>query len=180
MKYKVEFFSNWHCGSGQTAGADVDELVIKDAHHLPFIPGKTVKGLLRDAVTNVLHFTYGREETVEEIVEELFGSENCMSKLYFSNACLSPELTQTIKADKEVSPEMLYQSFSSTAIDNNGLAREHTLRRIETVVPCTLYGEIVGVRPEYEQVLLQALKYIKRVGLGRNRGLGRCKFDKVD
>ena len=24
MDYKIEFFSNWHCGSGLAAGADVD------------------------------------------------------------------------------------------------------------------------------------------------------------
>ena len=51
IKYKIEFFSNWHCGSGLAAGADVDSLVIKDQNRLPYIPGRTLKGLFRDAAT---------------------------------------------------------------------------------------------------------------------------------
>ena len=49
IKYEIEFFSNWHCGSGLAAGADVDALVIKDQEGLPYIPGRTLKGLLREA-----------------------------------------------------------------------------------------------------------------------------------
>lgn len=30
IDYSIEFFSYWHCGSGLAAGADVDELAIKD------------------------------------------------------------------------------------------------------------------------------------------------------
>ena len=53
MDYKIEFFSNWHCGSGLAAGADVDALVIKDKDGLPYVPGRTIKGLLRDAATEL-------------------------------------------------------------------------------------------------------------------------------
>ena len=61
MRYKIEFFSYWHCGSGQTAGADVDELVVRDVSGLPFVPGRTLKGLLREAVTNILLLRGGGE-----------------------------------------------------------------------------------------------------------------------
>ena len=40
IKYKIEFFSNWHCGSGLAAGADVDALVVKDAEGLPYLLGR--------------------------------------------------------------------------------------------------------------------------------------------
>ena len=50
LTIKIEFFSPWHCGSGLSAGADADSLVIKDINGLPFIPGKTIKGLIREAV----------------------------------------------------------------------------------------------------------------------------------
>ena len=49
ITYTIEFFSYWHCGSGLSAGADVDSLVIKDAKGMPFVPGKTIKGLIREA-----------------------------------------------------------------------------------------------------------------------------------
>ena len=45
IDYTICFFSPWHCGSGTSAGADVDELVVKDKNGMPYIPGKTLKGL---------------------------------------------------------------------------------------------------------------------------------------
>ena len=56
IKYKVIFFTDWHCGSGLAAGADVDALVIKDSDGLPYIPGKTMKGLLREAAEEIVSF----------------------------------------------------------------------------------------------------------------------------
>ena len=50
LYYNLTFFTDWHCGSGLAAGADVDTLVVKDKNGLPFVPGKTLKGLIREAV----------------------------------------------------------------------------------------------------------------------------------
>lgn len=50
IKYTIEFYSQWHCGSGLSAGADVDALVVKDKDYMPYVPGKTIKGLVREAV----------------------------------------------------------------------------------------------------------------------------------
>lgn len=43
ITYSIEFLGHWHCGSGLAAGA----LVVKDAQGPPFVPGRTVKGLVR-------------------------------------------------------------------------------------------------------------------------------------
>jgi len=56
IHYKIEFFTDWHCGSGLSSGADLDLLVIKDKDKLPFIPGKTIKGLVREAVEEIHGF----------------------------------------------------------------------------------------------------------------------------
>ena len=56
MKYEITFYTNWHCGSGLSSGADCDSLVVKDKNGLPFVPGKTIKGLLREAATEVVKF----------------------------------------------------------------------------------------------------------------------------
>lgn len=68
----------------------------------------------------------------------------------------------------------MYRSIASTAIDENGIAKEHSLRKIEVVVPCTLYGEIIDVPENMAEEIINAFKYIKRLGQNRNRGLGRC------
>ncbi len=49
IRYKIQFHTFWHCGSGLASGADADLLVIKDKDGIPYVPGKTVKGLLREA-----------------------------------------------------------------------------------------------------------------------------------
>ena len=41
IKYKITFLTDWHCGSGLAAGADVDALVVKDKERLPYVPGKS-------------------------------------------------------------------------------------------------------------------------------------------
>ncbi len=37
---KFELCSDWHIGNGKEAGAYADAMVLKDAHGLPYLPGK--------------------------------------------------------------------------------------------------------------------------------------------
>lgn len=177
MDYKIEFFSNWHCGSGLAAGADVDALVVKDKDGLPYVPGRTIKGLLRDAA---IELGYAEDGIIKVFGKETKqngnnGEQYCQAGYaFFSNAELSKhEAAEIVKG--QLSP-YLYQTFASTAIDDNGIAKDGSLRRIETVVPCTLYGSISGIDGKGEKILMDAMKYIKRLGTGRNRGYGRCKI----
>lgn len=169
MKYKIEFFSNWHCGSGLAAGADVDALVIKDRKGLPYVPGRTIKGLLRNAASE-LGYSENDIISVFGTAGERANQTGCAT---FSNAELSDHEVNEINKG-QLAP-YLYQTFASTAIDDEGIAKDHSLRKIETVVPCTLYGTIEGVS-DNEPLIVNAMKFIKRMGTGRNRGYGRCKF----
>lgn len=171
IKYEIEFFSNWHCGSGLAAGADVDALVIKDGQGLPYVPGRTLKGLLREAASVL--------SEDQETVDKTFGISgdkdgHITGASFFSNATLPSAERQYILEQGLASH--LYQTFSSTRIDENGIAKDNALRRIETVVPCKLEGEILNVPNGAEQMLEDAMHYIKRMGTGRNRGYGRCKI----
>ncbi len=47
---KFRLSSYWHIGSGAGGDAVADSLVNRDAQGLPTIPGRTIKGLLRDAM----------------------------------------------------------------------------------------------------------------------------------
>lgn len=176
ISYEIEFFSNWHCGSGQAAGADVDALVIKDKDGLPFVPGRTIKGLLREAAKALSDST--KDPALIDCIFGISGDadketqETRLGCAFFSNAVLKGG--QAIAAQK-LAP-YLYQSFSSTAIDENGIAKDNSLRKTETVVPCTLQGKIMNVPSEGVSLLQKAMSYIKRMGTGRNRGFGRCEF----
>lgn len=171
IKYEIEFFSNWHCGSGLAAGADVDALVIKDKDRLPYIPGRTIKGLLREAASAITDDL--------ETVDMVFGisgndANHKVGTSFFSNAVLPSAECKYILEQKLQS--LLYESFSSTSIDENGITKDHSLRKIETVVPCKLEGVILSVPEEALQKVEDAMSFIKRLGTGRNRGYGRCKI----
>ncbi len=178
IKYQIEFFSDWHCGSGLGAGADVDALVVKDANGLPYIPGKTIKGLVRQALEEIIFF---KGLDLQKKVNDNFGyfdgsNPDSMKRgdIFFTNAEL-PEAEQNVII-KENLPPYLFRSVASTAIDKDGIAVENSLRKIEVVIPCKLEGKILNVDPDLKEPLVESLKFIKRLGIDRNRGLGRCSF----
>lgn len=170
IKYKITFHTDWHCGSGLAAGADVDALVVKDKDGLPFVPGKTIKGLAREAMIEI-----GSVE--DALFVKIFGNFDDKDKkdkgeAFFKNAELSESEKKAIITNNV--SKYLYRSIASTAIDETGIAKEHSLRKMEVVVPCELEGEILDVPEEIAGQIENALKYIKRMGQNRNRGLGRC------
>lgn len=178
IEYSIKFHSDWHCGSGLAAGADVDALVIKDKDGLPYVPGKTIKGLLREAVDVISpgkgNYWFGTEESG-------FGV-GIKSSLFFSNAVMLDEEREPIVKNKV--SEYMYRTISSTAIDDNGIAKDNSLRKIQVTVPCELKGEIIIMvekseeqEKELEDIFSKAFQYIKRLGVGRNRGLGRCTIE---
>lgn len=176
LKIKVHFFSPWHCGSGLSAGADVDSLVIKDIYGLPFIPGKTIKGLIREAVEDYVSLKRIDIDLIEAFGKEVSTDDFAPSgKLFFTNAELSLKESQSIISNHV--EEYLYNNKVATAIDkNSGSTQEHSLRTIETTVPCDLYATILHVDEPLAEIIEPAIGFIKRMGTGRNRGLGRCKF----
>ncbi len=166
MKYKIEFFDYWHLGSGTSAGPSLDSLVVKDNNGLPFVPGKTIKGLLREMVELL--------DTTKEV--SIFGKEGSnIAESYFSNGTLDKGTQNYLSLNSELTKN-LYSKLTATKIDENGLAVDGSLREIEVVVPLTLYGEI---QSEEEEVLIKAMGMIKQIGLNRNRGLGRCQIGAI-
>lgn len=184
INYQITFFSEWHAGSGLTSGSDVDALVIKDKNGLPYIPGKTLKGLLKEATIQILELQ-DKHPKDEKIITELFGyaednkpedeAPHNTGQAFFTNAVLNENLRDAII--KQDIAGHFYRSTSSTAIEDSGIAKEHSLRKAETVIPCRLEAEIHNVENEFIEHIEQSMKWIKRLGKNRNRGLGRCKFE---
>lgn len=183
ITYRITFYTDWHCGSGLAAGADVDALVIKDAEGLPFIPGKTMKGLIREAAEDLRGFAEKEdaELTKEDKYIRTFGyfkddkAEMTRGEAFFKDAVLPQmERDELVRCN---AARHLYRQVASTAIDDKGIAKEHSLRKMEVVVPCVLEGEIINLPDDMKQDITDALHYIKRLGQNRNRGLGRCSIE---
>lgn len=179
IKYSIHFYSSWHCGSGLSAGADVDALVIKDKDGLPYIPGKTLKGLVREAVEDYAALS---GTLSQEVLDKAFGlpantdktDDNMSGTAFFTNATLNEKEAKAIVGNR--AQEYLYKKVSSTAIDDEGIADDNSLRSIETVVPCTLHAAIYDLPNDVERILEKSLGLIHHIGMNRSRGLGRCDF----
>jgi len=179
LKYKLQFFDYWHLSSGLSSGAKLDSTVTKDNDNIPYAPGKTIKGLVREMAL----------EYDCEFLNRCFGvtsdkNDKCYDKkvkntqgyCYFTNATLDDNTKKEIVSNNL--QDNLYDIIASTKIGDDGIAVDDSLREIEVVIPFTLEGEILDIanQDDYEK-LEKSLKMIKRMGLNRNRGLGRCKFE---
>ena len=49
VKIKISLLGYWYIGTGHEAGAYADSIALKDRDNLPFIPGKTLKGMFRNS-----------------------------------------------------------------------------------------------------------------------------------
>ncbi len=156
LKYKLRFFDYWHLSSGLRSGAKLDSTVTKDSDDIPYAPGKTIKGLVKEMI-------------------ELSDESDFMHQCYFTNASLDDSTTKEIISNKL--QDNLYDTIASTKI-KDGIAVDDSLREIEVVIPIELSGEILDIKTKDDfEKLKKALKLIKRMGLNRNRGLGRCQFE---
>ena len=179
IKYQIEFFSHWHIGSGLSVAGDVDMAVLKDKNHLPYIPGKTLKGLLRHAAETIHIFQ--KELITNQFIEEVFGkktgpedNEESAGHCFFSNAYLSTNLQNHIDRDQS---SYCYQKIASTAICvKKGVAKDTSLRKMEVTIPLVLLAEVAEVKTIWEPQFEIIMKMVKRIGLARHRGLGRCEF----
>src|SRR5690625_3321852 len=183
--YKIEFFNYWHSGSGLSGSTYADSIVNKTERNLPFIPGKTLKGLLRDAAerinalnpdlvgNNFISVVFGKRSDDKQSTKEEEGVA------FFTNALLSEDLSDRIENDKNNLSDSLYTVISSTKIDKNGQAEDGSLRQLEVTIPVTLYAGIEHFPTDYEEEIKYCMDWIKEMGQNRNRGLGKCKFSIV-
>lgn len=185
LKYQLRFYDYWHISSGLSAGARLDSTVIKDSDGLPYVAGKIIKGLSREMAELLGDCTFvnscfggstndGKNgRPLDKCYDEK--AKNTQGVCYFSNAILDETAAKQIK-DNDLQ-ENLYDIIASTKIDEKTfVAEDKSLREIEVVVPLTLHGEIRDIPNEYAEKMQKSLKMIKRMGLNRNRGLGRCEF----
>jgi len=178
----IEMLSYWHVGSGAGRGADVDALVLKDEVGLPYLPGRTLKGLLREGMrtcedagrvpAGTTDSLFGKHAAIGDPAGSTPGS------LRVSDGRLpEAERAWLAAADNAESRAALFDTLASTRLDTNGLAEDHSLRAIELTVPIGLRAEIEGPEDnQWVERLGEAITLVRALGSHRTRGLGRCKM----
>ena len=73
----ITMLSDWHIGSGTGRPGSVDRLIQRDTNNLPYIPAKTLTGILRDGCELVVEgLDEGKTGRWHDWLEYLFGSQD--------------------------------------------------------------------------------------------------------
>ena len=200
---RLTFDSDWHVGSGAGIPGSVDRQVLRDEEGFPYVPGKTLTGILRDAAEwiadtrDALDTAKDRNQRWKKALIGLFGEQPeshggtqggfaSGAAVGIGSAELSRDLRNYIQGFRNASgPDLRAALFTvrpGVKIDRTtGRALEDHLFSTERVRGCTLYAPVKylrGLLSEDEEKLLEdAVRAVRRLGGKRRRGGGRCRLD---
>ncbi len=182
-------------GRGDGVAGLVDEEIEHDeATGLPFLRGRTLKGLLVEECANIL-FALDRQghprlSELQRAARQLFGNPGSTLEddglLHVGHAQLPADLRRAVAADvqaKRVTAAEMLEALTAirrqTTINDNGAPERGSLRSMRVLVrELTLGADLMfeGELGQTERALLAACALaLRRAGTGRNRGRGRLK-----
>lgn len=182
-----ELLDYWRCGAGHGSGRLLDATVVKTPAGLPMIPGRTIRGLCRDAVARAEAFGHLPEGTTEA----MFGSQRPTAgadtqSRFTTNSGAWTCSNATLGADWEAFAastthkdvlSRFFDTHASTKLDEHRVAEGGTLRTVEVAVPCTLVCEWECEDDDLDvaQILSACVGTIRSLGVARSRGFGRAR-----
>lgn len=200
-KLVLTFDSDWHIGSGSGIPGSLDRQVLRDDQGLPYVPGKTLTGIIRDAAEWI---AATRDRTEGEYahrwtdtVSSLFGVQtpdqsgkqercnNCQpAAMGISSAVFSPEMQAYFKENPEILP-LLFISQSGVMIDRKtGVsATDHLFLTEKVRQGCDLFATMRFNRmltDDENKLLADAIRGVRRIGGKRRRGGGKCTLSLSD
>lgn len=198
MIIKIKLTSDWHIGSGSGIPGDIDSLVQKDKDGIPYIPAKTLTGILRDACELV---SFGLDDGAEngvwqQWVNYLFGEQPALAKeatekeplpaaLSIRAAYFSQPLIEVLNDKPSVTNALTFVK-PGISIDTESDCTKDDFLRFEEVVrggaileaKCELNLPTNKQQQQTAYALLVAgTKFVERLGAKRRRGTGKCELE---
>lgn len=196
-RINIKLKSDLCIGSGYSYEGTVDNDVCYNENGIPYIPGRRIKGCLKEAAELI--------RLPEAEINELFGAggNRNVQKIFVGNAYpvgykeLNEELSLLKKCKKyenDLSAQKILNMFThireNTSIDRQtGTADENTLRftrvinQYHTAENKEEMVFISEIQFEYDEKSLERIvKSLRHMGLSRNRGLGNvsCSMEHVE
>ena len=203
LTMKIKTISHTLIGSGEGFGALIDADVIFDELGFPYIPGKRVKGLLRQSAEEIIEMmklsklAIKNIDNADALFDNLFGKsgQEKSSDLYISNFYLKGynELAEQTKIliDKNtqtISVQDILENYTSirtqTKIDKSSVTAEENSLRTSRVLNKNLefFGELefysnsAGIK----ELLVLSAENLRRMGTMRSRGFGEVQCTVID
>ena len=209
-KISITLRSDLCAGSGYSYSGVIDSDICYDEYGIPYIPGRRLKGCMREALETMLYVKY------KNVAGMLFGSsgssrynqsvprgtENevigkCES-VYIGNAYPEhyDELRRLLREKREkgldfYNTQHILQRFSRVMGQTqivDGVADDLTLRYTRIVNQYSpfetghpmAFYAEIDYDPSYKDLLTDVLKATRHIGLKRNRGMGNVRLDWAD
>ena len=177
---RIEFQSDWHIGTGAGIPGSVDRQVLRDSQGLPYVPGKTLTGIIRDAAEFVADI-----RGLQDLPSKIFGSQPesesqaSPAKIGISSAEFPQKIRDYILSN-DLTSSLFYVQTEIKIDSKTGCTEKDHLFSIEKVRRgCVLYAEVVFIEElsdDEMNLLNDSLKAVRRIGGKRRRGAGLCKL----
>lgn len=191
LTLNILFESDWHVGEGAGAQGHIDAIVRRHPEDgLPYIPAKTLIGILRDGCERVV---WGLDRGDEngpwhQFLRAIFGSsqEDSAPTAWPATLAIGPgRFDATLRSALATRPELreaLVFLKPGVKLDDEGVAESQMLRFDEVVMAgAQLHAELSldlqGKAHDSALALLSAgARTVERLGAKRRRGYGRCSL----
>jgi len=196
---QIKMTSDWHVGSGVGRG-EIDSAVQRDQDDLPYIPAKTLTGILRDGCEQVALALDNGEERGKwhDWVNFLFGDQPALAEgaietepqpaiISIQSAYLETKLRDALSKKKQLASAITFVKPGVSIDEITGSAKPNFLRFEEVVrvgavltsQTCNLdFSEIPDINDNQKRVsyalLIAGAQMVDRLGGKRRRGNGSC------
>ncbi|RRR76904.1 MAG: hypothetical protein EI684_02245 [Candidatus Viridilinea halotolerans] len=177
-------------GRGAGLAGLVDVEIEHDQDGIPFVSGRSVKGLLVEEWANLRFALYGQTkdaQPLDALAVKLFGVSGVTqgeehSHMHLGAATLPADLRAALVADKSLKPPQILAALTTirrqTALDaKDGAPEQNSLRALRALIRGTVLVAPIhfSQAPDDETLALLAacVLGVRRGGSGRNRGRGR-------
>lgn len=180
----------------------LDREVEHDQYGLPYLHGRTLKGLLGEEADNLLEAAQAIDPQRDlsawrEARNSVFGMHGShkatTAKLHFSHAQLPEDLRKTVRLtlkadDNFLTPDDVLSSLTAvrrqTAVNGDGIPHDGSLRSMRVILRETqFYAQLNSpedLTEKEEAILAASVLALRRAGTGRNRGRGYLQADLLD
>lgn len=187
-KLRIKLLSDASIGRGDGVAGLVDREVEHDPYGFPYLRGRTLKGLLSEECDNLIAVLSHHQEEWKRVAARLFGNpgstHHTMGIVRVGDACLPEDLRQAVAwqiEDETLTKTEILDSLTTirrqTAIDaQKGVAEDKSLRSHRVILrELCFQADLMFERvPDAKTLSLLAVGALalRRLGSGRNRGLG--------
>lgn len=182
---RITLLSDTCTSNGGIHNAAVDTEVVYDDYGLPYIPGRRIKGCLRECALEINDWG----GTIP--VGRLFGEKGNQRGLFtIRNAYIAEReqmVSELLGAEGSLlaNPQNVLESYtmlrSQTAICSaTGVARHNSLRTMRVVRAGAVLEAQVSFPEEYRRQLEECCTIFQHMGISRTRGFGEIKAELVN